>query len=328
MLIRSKRSWELPESMVTDEAVFFNRRKFLTGSMATAGVGLLGASASTAAAEVDPSAGLYPVPNNPAYTAERAIAPESITSYYNNFYEFNSPYDFSFSKNIADEAQALPIRPWEIRIDGEVEKPFTIGIDELLAKVSLEERIYRHRCVEAWSMVVPWAGFQMSELVKLAKPLSSAKFVYMETFLNPDVAPGQKSRSYPWPYREAVTIEEATIELAFLVTGVYNKPMLKQYGAPLRLALPWKYGFKSIKSIVRFRFDSSEPVTFWNEVAPREYGFWANVNPKVPHRRWSQATERDIGTRERFPTKLFNGYEEQVAHLYAGMEGLGRALYR
>ena len=328
MLTRSKRSWELPESIVTDEEVFFNRRKFLAGSMATASVGLIGASASSAFAEEDPSAGLYPVPNNPAYTAERAIAPEEITSYYNNFYEFNSPYDFSFSKNIADEAQALPIRPWEIRIDGEVEEPFTIGIDDLLSKVSLEERIYRHRCVEAWSMVVPWAGFQMSELVKLANPLSSAKYVYMETFLNPDVAPGQTRKSYPWPYREGITIEEANNELAFLVTGVYNKPMLKQYGAPLRLALPWKYGFKSIKSIVRFRFDSSRPETFWHEISPREYGFWANVNPKVPHRRWSQATERDIGTRERFPTKLFNGYAEQVAHLYDGMESLGKTLYR
>ena len=326
MLIRNKRPWEIPESKVTPEAAFLDRRSFLAGSLAAAGGAMLPAAA--ARAEEDPSAGLYPVPNNPAYTAERAIAPEDITAYYNNFYEFNSPYDFSFSKNIAEAAQALPIRPWEIRIEGEVEEPFTIGIDELMGKVSLEERIYRHRCVEAWSMVIPWSGFAMKELVELARPLSSARFIYMETFLNPEVAPGQRGKSYPWPYREGVTMEEATNELAFLVTGVYNKPALKQFGAPLRLALPWKYGFKSIKSIVRFRFDSRQPETFWHEVLPREYGFWANVNPQVPHRRWSQATERDIGTGDRHPTVLFNGYGEQVAHLYAGMESLGDSLYR
>ena len=327
MLIRSKRSWELPESLVTPEEIFFNRRKFLTGSLAAGSIGLMG-SASALAQEEDPSAHLYPVENNPAYTAERAIAPIEVTSNYNNFYEFNSPYDFSFSKNIAREAQALPIRPWEIRIDGEVEEPFTIAIDDLLKRMPLEERIYRFRCVEAWAMVIPWSGFQMSELVKLAKPLSSARYVYMETLHDPNVMPGQRRKNFPWPYREGITIEEAMNELTFLVTGVYNKPMLKQYGAPLRLALPWKFGFKSIKSIVRFRFDSEQPNTFWHDSAPREYGFWANVNPEVPHPRWSQATERDIGTRERYPTKLFNGYGEQVAHLYAGMESLGKSLYR
>ena len=334
MLIRNKRSWEIPESQVTPESLYFNRRRFLAASAALAaagGSGFVGADAARAsqASQDDPSAHLYPVPNNPAYTAERAIAPEDISSRYNNFYEFNSRWN-PFSKDIADAAQELPLRPWEIRIEGEVEEPFTIGMDELLGKVTLEERIYRHRCVEAWSMVIPWSGFAMRELVQLARPLSSAKHVYMETFFNPGVAPGQKNKSYPWPYREGVTMAEATNELAFLVTGVYNKPALKQYGAPLRLALPWKYGFKSIKSIVRFRFDSRQPQTFWHDITPNEYGYWANVNPEVKHPRWSQATERDIGTGERHPTLLFNGYGEQVAHLYDSeeMKNLGDRLYR
>lgn len=330
MLIRSKPTWEISESQVTPEAAFLDRRRFLAGMLTAAGGAASGVALAsrTARASQDPSADFYPVPNNPAFTAEREIAPVEITSRYNNFYEFNSPRDFTLSKDIADAAQALPIRPWEIQIVGLVEKTLTLDIDDLLRRMPLEERIYRHRCVEAWSMVVPWAGFPMKELVKLAQPTSDAKYIYMETFLDLDVAPGQHNKSYPWPYREAVTMEEATNDLAFLVTGIYNEPLLKQYGAPLRLALPWKYGFKSIKSIVKFRFDKRQPQTFWHEVIPREYGFWANVNPEVPHRRWSQATERDIGSGDRVPTRLFNGYEEHVAHLYAGMENLGDALYR
>ena len=202
-----------------------------------------------------------------------------------------------------------------------VEKEQTIGIDDLIRKVTLEERLYRHRCVEAWSMAIPWSGFPLAKLVELAKPLSSAKYVRMETFLDPTVAPAQKQTWYPWPYVEGLTIAEATNDLAFLVTGAYGHPMAKQHGAPLRLAVPWKYGFKSIKSIVRFTFTDQRPKSYWEALQASEYGFWANVNPEVPHPRWSQASEEVIGTGgKRVPTLKFNGYGEQVAGLYAGLE--------
>jgi len=189
-----------------------------------------------------------------------------------------------------------------------------------LKKMPLEERLYRHRCVEAWSMAVPWSGFPMAALLTFAKPLGSAKYVRMETFVDAAQAPGQKQFWYPWPYIEGVTMAEANNELAFMVTGMYGKPVPKQDGAPLRIALPWKYGFKSIKSIVRVSFTDKQPTTFWQTVGSDEYGFWANVNPEVPHPRWSQATERVLGTDERVPTLKWNGYGEYVAHLYDGLQ--------
>jgi len=313
-----KKGWELPERLVTDEWVFLNRRRFMQGAGAAAGAGLaggLGAGLSDMAlAAEDPSAGLYPVPRNEAYTFSRDITSEETATTYNNFYEFGS------HKRISSAAQALPIRPWEITIQGQVEKPFKIGIDELLKKMPLEERVYRLRCVEAWSMVIPWSGFPMKALLDLAKPLGKAKYVKMQTFMNPDVASGQRQHWYPWPYTEGLTIKEAANDLAFLATGMYGKPVPKQNGAPLRLAAPWKYGFKSIKSIVLFEFTEDRPTTFWEEIAPAEYGFWANVNPEVPHPRWSQETEEIVGTDKRVPTQLYNGYGEQVAALYKGME--------
>jgi len=316
MTIFQKRPWELPERDVTPEAVFLNRRSFMTGLLATGTALGAGIAARPAFAEEDPSAQLYPVKRNDGFQVDdRPMTEEGIASTYNNFYEFGS------HKQIADAAQVLPIRPWTVTIDGEVEEAQTIDIDGLLAKMPLEERIYRHRCVEAWSMVVPWSGFPLAELVKLAKPTSKAKYLRFETFHNPKVASGQKQSWYPWPYVEGLTIEEATNDLAFMATGVYGKPLAKQFGAPLRLAVPWKYGFKSIKSIVRISFTSERPVSFWEEIQGKEYGFWANVNPSVPHRRWSQASERLLGTDLRRNTLLFNGYEEQVAHLYKGMEG-------
>lgn len=318
MLIKPKRPWDLSEARATEEHVFLNRRAFLTGSAAA--MAMSAAPLPAWAQETDPSAKLYPVKRNEAFKLERPITPEEINSRFNNFYEFGG------TKQIYREAQALPIRPWQIKIDGEVEKPFELDIDTLLSKVELEERLYRHRCVEAWSMTVPWSGFSLRKLVELAKPLSSAKYLRMDTFHLPKIAPGQKPKllglwSYDWPYIESVTMAEATNDLAFLVTGAYGKPLAKQFGAPLRLALPWKYGFKSIKSIVRFSFTRERPTSFWTNAAPREYGFWANVNPDVPHPRWSQATERVLGTKERIPTKLFNGYGEQVADLYANIKG-------
>jgi sulfoxide reductase catalytic subunit YedY len=201
-----------------------------------------------------------------------------------------------------------------------VEKEQTVGIDDLIRKIGLEERNYRHRCVEAWSMAIAWTGFPMAKLVEFAKPFGGAKYVRMETFMNPKVAPGQRKPWYPWPYIEGLTMAEANNELTFMVTGIYGKPGVKQHGAPIRLITPWKYGFKGIKSIVQFTFTDKRPVGTWEVLQSREYGFWANVNPKVPHPRWSQATEQDIGTGERRPTVIYNGYGEYVAELYKGLE--------
>ena len=316
MRVRRKRGWELPEREATPEGVFKQRRRLLQ-AMAAGPVLLsaLGSAAAPAAEDKDPSAGLYPAKRNPRYTLDRPLTDAKIVTRYNNFYEFGA------QKDIAEEAQALPIRPWMIKIDGMVEKPFEIGIDDLLKKVSLEERLYRHRCVEAWSFAVPWSGFPMTALLALAKPLSAAKYVRFETFMNPGVAPGEKQFWYPWPYVEGMTMFEANNELAFLVTGMYGKPAPKQDGAPLRLALPWKYGFKSVKSIVRVTFTDKRPVSFWETLQGSEYGFWANVNPQVPHPRWSQARERLIGSDEMRPTLMWNGYGEFVAAMYDGLKG-------
>jgi sulfoxide reductase catalytic subunit YedY len=202
-----------------------------------------------------------------------------------------------------------------------VEKPFEIGFDDLIRKMPLEERLYRLRCVEAWAMAVPWTGFPMKAFLDFAKPLGSAKYLKMQTFLDKSVAPGQRQIWYPWPYTEGLTIQEGANELSFLVTGVYGKPLWNQFGAPLRLAVPWKYGFKSVKSLVRFSFTEERPKSFWEALQASEYGFWANVNPKVPHPRWSQATERVLGTDDQRPTVIFNGYGEYVADLYKGLEG-------
>ena len=333
MLVRVKRNWELPESTATPESVFFNRRQllkaaaagpiiaaapsFLTGcdeptqDHASAGQAI---AAETVVAEDDPSAALYPVARNLRYKLDRSLTDEEQVTTYNNYYEFGS------SKNIWKKAQALPIRPWIVKIDGLVEKPMEIGVDDLLAKMPLEERLYRHRCVEAWSMAVPWSGFPLKALVDLARPLSDAKYLKMFTFENPKVARGQRATWYPWPYIEGLTLAEASNELAFIATGLYGKPMPKQNGAPLRLAVPWKYGFKSIKGIIRFEFTAERPKSFWEEIQASEYGFWANVNPEVSHPRWSQASERVLGTDDRVPTLLYNGYGEYVAELYEGLK--------
>jgi sulfoxide reductase catalytic subunit YedY len=317
MVIGRKRGWELPESAATDEAVFHDRRRLIQAIAAgpILASGLIGRIASAAAEGPDPSASLYPFKRDAKYTIGRPLTDQKFVSSYNNFYEFGT------SKDIVGPAQALPLRPWEIKIDGMVEKPFTIGIDDLLKKMPLEERLYRHRCVEAWSFTVPWSGFAMKALVDLAKPLGSAKYVKMETFMDPKVAPEQNKFFYPWPYVEGLTMAEANNELAFVATGMYGKPMPKQNGAPLRLVVPWKYGFKSVKSVMRFEFTDKRPITYWAELGPSEYGFWANVNPAVPHPRWSQADERVIGTDQRVPTQIYNGYGEYVASLYDGMKG-------
>jgi sulfoxide reductase catalytic subunit YedY len=313
MNVIRRRGWELPERAATPEHLFFDRRAFLAATGAVLAAPTL-AAAQRVADLPDPSAGLYPVKRNDKFVLDRPVTDEAINTTYNNFYEFGS------SKTISRAAQALKLRPWTVKIDGMVSEPIEIGLDDLLAKMPLEERLYRHRCVEAWSMAIPWSGFPMAKLIELAQPLSSAKYVKMETFLDREVASGQRASWYPWPYVEGLTMAEATNELAFLVTGAYGKPVSKSQGAPLRLAVPWKYGFKSIKSITHFTFTDQRPRTFWEALQASEYGFWANVNPQVPHPRWSQASEELIGIGERRPTLLFNGYAEYVAPLYQGLE--------
>jgi sulfoxide reductase catalytic subunit YedY len=315
MHVIRRRGWEIPESRATPEHLFLNRRTFLAASGAAA----ISLSPELALAQrvadlPDPTGNLYPVKRNEKFTLDRPVTDEKINTNYNNFYEFSS------TKTVARAAQALKLRPWTVKLDGMVEKEQTLDIDDLIKKVTLEERLYRHRCVEAWSMAIPWSGFPMAKLVEMAKPLSSAKYVRMETFLDKAMAPEQRKTYYPWPYIEGLTIAEATNELAFLVTGAYGKPVPKQMGAPIRLAVPWKYGFKSIKSIVRFTFTDQRPKSYWEALQSSEYGFWANVNPQVSHPRWSQASEEFIGTGERKPTLLFNGYGEYVADLYKGLE--------
>jgi sulfoxide reductase catalytic subunit YedY len=314
--IHRRPSWAIAETLATPESVFLNRRAILQGM----GFGLLSAAGMATATgraraeAADPTADLYPARHNDAYKLDRELTPEEINAHYNNFYEFGT------QKEIAANAQNLVIRPWEITIDGLVDAPLTLAFDDLVRKIPLETRLYRHRCVEAWSMTIPWAGFPLKSLVALAKPQASAKFVRFETFLDPAMADGQNNFLYPWPYIEGVTIEEAANDLAFMVTGAYDKPLAKQHGAPLRLALPWKYGFKSIKSIRKISFVEERPVGLWEAIQPSEYGFWANVNPEVPHPRWSQANERVLHTGESVPTLLFNGYGAEVAGLYAGMD--------
>ncbi len=324
MLIKIPRGWERPMSQATPESLFANRRSLVkalaAGPILAASPFLLSGcddapNVAKATAEPDPTAHLYPVARNARYTLDRTISPEKLVTSYNNYYEFGS------SKSVDAESQALPLRPWLVTIDGLVEKPIEIGVDELLQKMPLEERLYRHRCVEAWSMDVPWSGFGLKALVDFAKPLSKARFLQMTSFQNPEVAPGQKSSWYPWPYVEGVTLAEATNELAFIATGAYGKPLPKQNGSPLRLTLPWKYGFKSAKGLVRFTFTEKRPVGFWELIQGKEYGFWANVNPEVSHPRWSQARERVLGRDGgKVPTRLYNGYGEFVAGLYTDMK--------
>ncbi|MDP2294183.1 MAG: protein-methionine-sulfoxide reductase catalytic subunit MsrP [Pseudolabrys sp.] len=321
MNIIRRRGWEIPESQLTPEHLAFSRRSLLIGGASALAFAPAAAHAqrvSDVANLPDPNADLYPAKLNAKYPLDRPITDEKINANYNNFYEFGS------TKNVTQAAQALRIRPWTVKIDGLVEKPIEIGIDDLIRKMTLEERTYRMRCVEAWSMAIAWTGFPVAKLVDFARPLGSAKYLRMETFMDPKMAPGQRQRWYPWPYTEGLSMAEATNDLAFLATGAYGHPMVNQHGAPLRLAVPWKYGFKSIKSIVRFSFTEDRPKGMWESLQSAEYGFWANVNPAVAHPRWSQATEEVIGTGERRPTLLFNGYGEYVADIYKGMEGSER----
>jgi len=314
MLIKRKRDWELPESAATPEHIYLNRREWLRAA-GFAGLGFGAALAIGGLAGVAQAAiGGYPFPRNPDFELDRALTDEADATTYTNFYEFGS------AKNIWPKTRDLVTDPWAVTIDGMVEQEMTLDAADLVTRIGgQEERLYRHRCVEAWAMAVPWSGVPLAGLVKLARPTADARYLRMETFLDPEVAPGQKQNWYPWPYVEGLTIEEAQNELAFLATGLYGKPLANQNGAPIRLVVPWKYGFKSIKSITRFTFTDQRPVSFWEELQAAEYGFWANVNPGIPHPRWPQRTERLLGTGQRVPTQIFNGYREQVEYLYKDM---------
>lgn len=310
MLIKRLRGWELPESAATPEALVMGRRK----SLGLAAGMLAGFGAGPALAQGAPAADPMAAARNPAYQPGRDLTPERDVTTYNNYYEFGVD-----DKRISRAAQRLPLRPWKIKVDGMVERPAEFDIDGLLRMLQLEERVYRLRCVEGWAMTIPWTGFQLSTLLGLVNPLASAKYVTFETAAIPAVMPGLRQSWYPWPYLEGCTIEEARNQLSFLAVGLYGKALPPQNGAPIRVLFPWKYGFKSGKSIVRITLTDQRPVCFWERLQAQEYGFWANVNPEVPHPRWSQATERLIGSNDRVPTRLFNGYAEQVASLYTGL---------
>lgn len=311
MLIRIPKSWEIKESNVVSEATYYNRRSIIK-AIGAAGVGI----GSLASLSVSPllNAATIKTNTNPNYKNTSlgvAVTPESISSKYNNFYEFGS------HKGIYQRAQKLRTNDWTINVAGHAEVKGKLSLENILKKVKLEERFYRFRCVEAWAMAVPWIGFTLNDLLKQIRPTSKAKYVVFQTASQNDVMPAiDQLPWYPWAYKEAITIEEAKNELTFMVTGAYGKDLPKQFGAPIRLILPWKYGFKSIKSIVSMTLTDKTPQTFWNDINAKEYGFWANVNPRVNHPRWSQASERDLETGQRRPTKIFNGYASSVAHLY------------
>lgn len=310
MLIKTPRGWEIPEREATPESVYRNRRQILQ-AMGFVGMAGLAEQAFGAAGE-----DLYPAKRNAKYTLDRPITPEQVGTGYNNFYEFT--LDKPRVKFMVDPFE---IEPWKVKVHGLVNNPKTYDIDDLVRKFPLEERLYRFRCVETWAMAVPWTGFNISHLIKDVDPQADAKYIRMVTVYRPDEMPGIKSQShYPWPYFEALTIEEAMNELALFVTGIYGKPLPKQNGAPFRLITPWKYGLKSIKSIVEIEFTKKKPPTLWNRVAPNEYGWYSNVNPKRPHPRWSQAMDRMIPDGAQRPTLLYNGYEEFVAGMYKGAE--------
>ncbi len=329
---------KIRSSEITSERVYTSRRAFMKGLGISAASALLlaacgpqgatgPAAPATGQAASNPSSRpeASPTPAQVQATAQAAKRPgaaidEPQTSYeaitnYNNFYEFSTD-----KVAVAKLAKDFKTSPWTLAVGGLVNKPTTFGIEDLLKRFPQEERIYRLRCVEAWSMVIPWQGFSLAALLKEVEPLSGAKYVRFETILDPLQMPGQREKFYPWPYVEGLRLDEAMHDLTILSTGLYGKPQLPQNGAPLRLVVPWKYGFKSIKSIVKVDLVDQEPKSFWTAMAPDEYGFYANVNPEVSHPRWSQASERRIGEVSRRKTLPFNGYAEEVAQLYAGLD--------
>ncbi|GAB4513084.1 MAG: protein-methionine-sulfoxide reductase catalytic subunit MsrP [Anaerolineae bacterium] len=307
-------------SEITPEHVYLSRRKFMKGIGAVAAAATVQACAPLGNApepEAQTDATPEPTPHAGAETDELGdkLTPYKDVTNYNNYYEFTTD-----KQEVARLARDFPTSPWEVQVGGLVHKPKTFGLEDLLTRFPQEERIYRLRCVEAWSMVIPWIGFPLARLLEEVEPMSSARYVRFEAILDPEHMPGQRSNWLPWPYVEGLRIDEAMHDLTILTTGLYGKHLTPQNGAPVRLVVPWKYGFKSIKAIVRIDLVEEMPVSLWMAASPHEYGFYANVNPNVPHPRWSQATERRIGELGRRETLMFNGYEDEVAHLYAGMD--------
>jgi sulfoxide reductase catalytic subunit YedY len=293
----------LPSSEITPKELYLSRRDFLKAA------GIVGAGALLAACA--PGAENETIPD----------APPDIPNTIDDITNYNNYYEFSTNKEaVASLSQEFSTRPWDVEVTGLVNNPKTYAIEDLLKKFPQEERIYRLRCVEAWSMVIPWMGFPLAQLLKEAEPTSDAKFVRFVAVYRPEEMPGLKSPFYDWPYQEGLRLDEAMNNLTLLATGLYGETLPNQSGAPLRLVVPWKYGFKSIKGIVKIELTDKQPNTLWSTASPREYGFYSNVNPNVSHPRWSQSSERRIGELTRRPTLMFNGYEQQVAYLYEGMD--------
>jgi sulfoxide reductase catalytic subunit YedY len=298
-------------SEITPKNVYLNRREFMRSA------GLIAGSLALAACGVSSNSSVI----NEIGKTETSVIPDENPNSLEEIINYNNYYEFTTDKErVAVLAKNFKTSPWEVEISGLVNKPGVYNVDELIKKFQPEERIYRLRCVEAWSMVIPWMGFSLSKLLTEIEPTSSAKFVRFETLYNPDEMPGQKQSFYPWPYQEGLRLDEAMNELTLLATGLYGNELPPQSGGGIRLVVPWKYGFKSIKAIVKIELTDYQPETLWNTIAPNEYGFYANVNPQVDHPRWSQRTERRIGEFNRRDTLLFNGYADQVAYFYEGMD--------
>jgi sulfoxide reductase catalytic subunit YedY len=309
------RSWDLPDSAVTPEAYYLRRREFLqVFGLGLAASALLPAGIRGGPATLNDSL-------NPSYELDGVkLTQEDLVTSYNNFYEWGLAKEQP--RELAN--RGWKTRPWSVEIGGLCANARKLEVDELIRLLGpVERRNYRHRCVEAWSMLIPWDGFPLAELIDLAQPKPEAKYVKFTSFFDPVKCPAHRGKDFPWPYTEGLTLQEAMNELAFIAVGLYGRPLRNQNGAPVRLVVPWKYGFKSAKSLAKIEFVREQPKTLWNELAPNEYGFYANVNPNVDHPRWSQKTERVIGAgffSGKQPTLMFNGYEKQVAHLYAGMD--------
>ncbi len=315
MKISVWKSIPIRSSEITPRSLYLRRREFLKLGAVGAAAALLAACslADRPISTATPPLRVTPQPGQDEY-GDPLTPYEAITNY-NNYYEFSTD-----KEAVARLAKDFQTRPWTIEVSGLVAKPQVFDIEELLRKYPQEERIYRLRCVEGWSMVIPWLGFPLSKLLNDVEPLSSARYVSFLSVSRPEEMPGMRSSFYPWPYREGLRLDEALHPLTILASGLYGEMLPNQNGAPLRLVVPWKYGFKSAKAIVKIELTETQPATFWNLIAPDEYGFYSNVNPQKPHPRWSQATERRIGESGRRPTLMFNGYAEEVAHLYSGMD--------
>jgi len=311
-----KKAAEIPSSEITPKETYLNRRKFLAGAALTGAAALTGVAfrdLAQPALTAYANAKIDGLQKSPFSTTEKETPYKDVTNY-NNFYEFSTD-----KYEPAGLAKNFKTRPWTVTIDGDVEKKRVLDVDAIIKMAAPEERIYRHRCVEGWSIVVPWVGFSLSELIKRADPLPKAKFVEFTTLYDPKQMPGQRSDILKWPYVEGLRMDEAMHPLALLCFGMYGEVLPNQDGAPLRMVIPWKYGFKSAKSIVRISFTDKQPMNSWQLYAPNEYGFYSNVNPNVDHPRWSQAKERRLGEFFKRPTLMFNGYD-QVASLYSGMD--------